>query len=975
MAEGEEERVVIEGAVNPAFREDLEVQSEMRGGMHDSTLAARRQRMQARTAARGNEGAQNYFDPSVAAEGDPRQCRMSEVGARDELELKFMNADERNLYEKLSEMLQQEDTSTIIDLPGTVMSDRGVEDAAPVAEGGWIDRQRDEQLGRREDTISQYVEQLDERVQKHMIPLGRPALGQEELLERGMTEEKVWARKKKVMSLIKGNSKIRHKDEEEAVLRDRLYAVFQRAENRLLNSLRQRQAEVIDQYGEIVEETGNTEALSIGPDLHWQVEWTHTPQPIEVQVLCLRAVREKLPSGLYSVSMSLHTQLGGHTLRWSRLQEQRWAANTDPVQHHGRYRDTELNINQSLYMVLPASCDLLPSSVLVFRLLSLPGDHSYVSSVVSWGAFPICDCSLKLLKGKFKTPLLRGGPNASVNQFRKIEHLLSTDLDNWLCNIYFQVKRLPRGSTRVPEHSFPLQIPSHPRQSFNQGPPLHPNTSSRSSASLPGKSPTGAVLHPEPIVQTNPPSADKNKATFHTSKSDRQQKIITRNSETLRSLTKDQLEQFTFSLRSQHHSQHCSAPMCCGTADRMRLAVRLLQSLLDLSLRPCHRLSQISLNVLLFTLMWFPRLYLHYCSQWIYLQSKHIPINRFGLCAHTVVLVYQGSLLSSLEEVMLVLLGPVTLSAATLLLLAIRWGCQRAFGSTPSFLSKFITAAALWTVLHPLALFTVDAVLGRLSYSAEEPLADAAKLYWHFYRTEQSGTAGIIITLFLYAVHFILSLTVFYVYLLRLHNDGRLLDIYQRLHCAEGAFFIPHDMEVSNQELNYIVKMAEQWRGFNGERRKDDCFENKSQYDAGFARKLLLKDKSVPTILGTTTTQTVAVHDYIWTEEEPVPGLAPPAGTSINGCETSTHLSIYTLHLSGLRQHYRHFLRQPDGAIIEVMEDIDSAEFHRAYEHEKMKCMTHLRERKRRKPAWRSHRVEPVGGSVYDSITAVKESK
>ncbi|XP_051542731.1 uncharacterized protein ofcc1 [Myxocyprinus asiaticus] len=900
-AEGKEDRGMMEGAVNPAFHEDLEVQSEMRGGMHDSTLAAQRQHMQAGIAARGNEGAQNYFDPSVAADGNPRQCRMSEVGARDELEL------------------------------STVMSDHGAEDVTPVAEGGWIDQQRAEQLGRREDTISQYVEQLNERVQKHMIPLGRPALGQEEHSERGMTEEKVWARNQRVMSLIKGNSKIRHMDEEEAVLRDRLYAVFKRAENQLLNSLRQHQAEVIDQYGETVEETGNTEALSIGPDLHWQVEWIHTPQHIEVHVVCLRAVREKLPSGLYSVSVSLHTQLGGHTLRWSRLQEQRWAASTDPVQHHGRYRDTELSINQSLYMVLPASCDLLPSSVLVFRLLSLPGDHSYVSSVVSWGAFPVCDCSLKLLKGKFKTPLLRGGPNASLNQFRKIEHLLSTDLDNWLCNIYFQVKRLPRGSTRVPEHSFTLQIPSHPRQSYNQGPPPHTNTSTRSSASLPGKSPTGAVLHPEPIVQTNPPNADKNKAEIHTSKSDRQQKIITRNGETLRSLTKDQLDQFTFSLRSQHHSQLCSAPMCCGTADRMRLAVRLLPSLLDLSWRPRPRLSRISLNVLLFTLMWFLRLYLHYCSQWLYLQSKHIPINRFGLCAHTVVLVYQGSLLSSLEEVMLVLLGPVTLSAATLLLLAIRWGCQRAFGSTPSFLSKFITAAALWTALHPLALFTVDAVLGRLSYSAEEPLADAAKLYWHFYRTEQSGTAGIIITLFLYAVHFILSLTVFYVYLLRLHNDGRLLDIYQRLHSAEGVFFIPHDMEVSNQELNYIVKKAEQWRGFNGERRK------------------------------------VAVYDYIWTEEEPVPGLAPPAGTSITGCETSTHISIYTLHLSGLRQHYRHFLRQPDGAIIEVMEDIDSAEFHRAHEHEeheKMKSMTHLRERKRRKPVWRSHRVEPVGGSV-----------
>ncbi|KAL0157278.1 hypothetical protein M9458_048524, partial [Cirrhinus mrigala] len=79
--------------------------------------------------------------------------------------------------------------------------------------------------------------------------------------------------------------------------------------------------------------------------------------------------------------------------------------------------------------VLPASCDLLPSSVLVFKLLSLPGDHSHVSSVVGWGAFPICDCSLQLFSGN---------PNSSLNQFRKIEHLLSTDLDNWLCNLYFQ---------------------------------------------------------------------------------------------------------------------------------------------------------------------------------------------------------------------------------------------------------------------------------------------------------------------------------------------------------------------------------------------------------------------------------------------------------------------------------------------------------------------------------------------------------
>lgn len=54
----------------------------------------------------------------------------------------------------------------------------------------------------------------------------------------------------------------------------------------------------------------------------------------------------------------------------------------------------------------------------------------------------------------------------------------------------------------------------------------------------------------------------------------------------------------------------------------------------------------------------------------------------------------------------------------------------------------------------------------------------------------------------------------------RFHNDGRMLDIFQRLTAKEGSYFTPQDLEVSIEELSYIVKKAEQWRGFNGERRK-----------------------------------------------------------------------------------------------------------------------------------------------------------
>ncbi|MCB4781213.1 MAG: hypothetical protein LGB62_08415 [Sulfurovum sp.] len=68
--------------------------------------------------------------------------------------------------------------------------------------------------------------------------------------------------------------------------------------------------------------------------------------------------------------------------------------------------------------------------------------------------------------------------------------------------------------------------------------------------------------------------------------------------------------------------------------------------------------------------------------------------------------------------------------------------------------------------------------------------------------------------------------------LARLHNNGRMLDVFWRLHGEEMRFFLPYDLEMSNQELNHVCRHAEQWRGEEGERRK------------------------------------VAVYDYVWEEEE-----------------------------------------------------------------------------------------------------------
>ena len=115
---------------------------------------------------------------------------------------------------------------------------------------------------------------------------------------------------------------------------------------------------------------------------------------------------------------------------------------------------------------------------------------------------------------------------------------------------------------------------------------------------------------------------------------------------------------------------------------------------------------------------------------------------------------------------------------------------------------------------------------------ADTPIGDAFKLYWHFNQREGNGAVGIVLTIFLYIVTLFTASTMLYFYFLRLHNNGRLMDVYHRLHAREDQFFLPYDLEVSNEELNYICKKAEQWRGEEGERRK------------------------------------VAVYDYIWEEEQ-----------------------------------------------------------------------------------------------------------
>lgn len=49
-----------------------------------------------------------------------------------------------------------------------------------------------------------------------------------------------------------------------------------------------------------------------------------------------------------------------------------------------------------------------------------------------------------MIEGKFKVPLLRGELDPSIDKFERIENRIGNNLDSWLCNLYFDIRHLPR---------------------------------------------------------------------------------------------------------------------------------------------------------------------------------------------------------------------------------------------------------------------------------------------------------------------------------------------------------------------------------------------------------------------------------------------------------------------------------------------------------------------------------------------------
>eukprot|EP00771_Trimastix_marina_P000352 gnl/Trimastix_PCT/1372.p1 GENE.gnl/Trimastix_PCT/1372~~gnl/Trimastix_PCT/1372.p1 ORF type:complete len:1018 (+),score=358.49 gnl/Trimastix_PCT/1372:100-3153(+) len=276
------------------------------------------------------------------------------------------------------------------------------------------------------------------------------------------------------------------------------------------------------------------------------------------------------------------------------------------------------------------------------------------------------------------------------------------------------------------------------------------------------------------------------------------------------------------------------------------------------------------LTLFFFVLSYYLITFAHYFGQYLLLRCAGVAIVRFAFTGATMVVTYIAALLPFLVELLVVLAGPAANLAMFLLYYIAAAAVRRLFRRLPDSLSRFLLVHAIMVVLDPLVIMVVDLIRGNMQ-------GDIFKLPNSYTRTEGGGGAGVALLILFYSCYFALAFFAVYHYLIRLYMNGCLPDLYRRLHDDDNTFFVPHDLEISISQLRRICERAERWRGKDGSRRK--C----------------------------------KVVDYIH-EDPRYPDWK----------DVTTHISIAQLKPGTPPVLYRHFLRLPSGALVEVFGDLDS---------------------------------------------------
>ena len=230
---------------------------------------------------------------------------------------------------------------------------------------------------------------------------------------------------------------------------------FRRAREELELEIKRRNCALVEEFGHL----GGGAGSGLPSSRLLRLRSGVLPQPIEIRIHHLRAVKEKLPKGAYVLMLSQYESLGGQPLGWSKLTMNgigpSYPAVTAAARHQGRFFDKMLKFEDSVFALGPSQECLKPGFCLVLELFQLSSSSSSSSTssssssspaldkCVAWSALPLCTEHFTVPQGKYKLPFLKGAHSPLVQNYKDMERAMGSDINNWLCNGYVEIKTFP----------------------------------------------------------------------------------------------------------------------------------------------------------------------------------------------------------------------------------------------------------------------------------------------------------------------------------------------------------------------------------------------------------------------------------------------------------------------------------------------------------------------------------------------------
>ncbi len=205
------------------------------------------------------------------------------------------------------------------------------------------------------------------------------------------------------------------------------------------------------------------------------------------------------------------------------------------------------------------------------------------------------------------------------------------------------------------------------------------------------------------------------------------------------------------------------------------------------------RTIELHLGIIYIFFLFFLRMWTHYVGEYVILTIMEVPVTHFEPRWHKIKMEYASW--SFNQDIITVCAGIFSNTLLFCFFALFAYTSKKLFNCIPRMFYKVLCWYGLFTIFDPYIVLVIDCL------DQDWRFGDYFRFYNYYYAKQSNGLVGIYLTIFLIFAFTVLNGFLFYNYMIFIHMNGRILDLYKRLSGSMKSFFIPHDNEVP---LKYV---------------------------------------------------------------------------------------------------------------------------------------------------------------------------